>query len=160
MSRFIFITLFVFITFFPTATDACSCVGLPQTDDGIIEFAESVDKVFVGTVIELSHREWLDGDDVRMESKGLVRVVEAFRGPAEGDEVELYNLLYSMCGPNFQMLSTYLFFVDVSDEDGRPYANGCTTFKYTPRAQGDPIPQDYQRARIMQMIWALRDAFP
>ena len=133
---------------------------MPQTDEGIVEFAESVDKVFAATVIELSHREWLDGDDRHFESKALVRIVEAFRGPAEGDEVELHTVFFSMCGPSIQLLSTYLFFVNVSDEDGRPHASGCATFQYTPRSQGDPIPRDPQRARIMQIIWALRDAYP
>ena len=136
-------------------------MGLPQTDEEIVKLAESVDMVFVATVTEVVRREWLDGDDAfrRFEWKARVKVTEPFRGPEEGVEIEFWTSP-STCAAAFRLSSSYLFFITISQADGRPHTGQCTSYRYTPRSQGGPIPKDPNRGRIMQAIWALRSAFP
>lgn len=142
-----------------SASFACMCVGMPQTEDEVVKSAEASDIVFVGTIREAVRREWIEGDEAGVEWKARVYVEEAFRGVDVGSEVELWTIP-SSCAIAFRAGDSYLFFARKSPDDGRPHVGQCNSYRYTPRAKGDPVPNDPNRGVVMQVVWTLRSAYP
>ena len=154
------VQIFMFLLVLTTSVSlACMCVGMPQTDDEVVKSAEAADMVFVGTIREVVLREWIDGDDAGVEWKARVYVEEAFRGVDVESEVELWTTP-SSCSIAFQAGDSYLFFARKSPDDGRPHVGQCNSYRYTPRAKGDPIPNDPNRGVVAQVVWMLRSAYP
>ena len=140
-----------------TNSFACGCLGLPRSEEAVLQRAESADLVLIGKVQETVVRHWLDGAEVRGEIKAQVRVLEGFVGIKRDLELKIWTT--GLCGAPLRAGNSYLFFSVKSKHDGRYYASLCDTYQYTPRAKGAAIPSDPNRGLVMQAIWTLRSAY-
>ena len=147
--------LFAILTFAPASVFACSCVGLPDTEEQTLQMAAGADVIFAGTVQETVIRYWVSGAGQEFEMHARISVVEAFKGTDGSDEVVLWSHPPT-CNARFDLLKTYLFFASKSESDGRLYTGSCSSYRYEPRDPANPPPSWPTRGTIMQVIWTLR----
>ena len=133
---------------------ACTCGGIPDTDEGIAKIAASSDAVFLGRIEEATHRVWAAYQGNQSELSAKARVIEAFKGTSGQQEITIWTDVGSTCSAGFDPGRVYLFFASRSSDESRLYTTRCSAFPYIP-IDADPD-KLWPRETIEMALEALR----
>jgi len=112
-----------------SSAQACSCLGLGQSEKSVVGFLERSGFVLLGKVQSIDHDADRNEEAIHPNNKVNLVVVEAYKGTEDGDLLTVIDNS-GMCGRPLEEGNTYLIFASVIMNDKVPRLFGCGHFLY------------------------------
>jgi hypothetical protein len=105
---------------------ACTCAGLPKTEDVAALWIERSDLVALVYVEEYSNRGWVENRLEKSDFYVRASIVRSFKGLPENSEIYIDLNSGSTCNAHFQLRYTYLVFAKGPEPSGRFETSMCS----------------------------------